>query len=157
MERQFGFGFPFGGFGSPFFFLSPFFFPFFFPFFRGEGERNGAYYTQHECQEGDTMRKLAKRYNVPQPILEAMNPHVQNPTTLTPGENVYIPRMDKMYCQTMYMEQETAGAHMPYPMHPNQQMMPPTYMPSTPYPGGPQGMPYPGTPHRTEHSQSYES
>lgn len=118
MERQFGFGSPF--FFNPFFFprrrFFPFFFisPFFFPFFREGDERDGMY-SQHECVEGDTMRKLAKKYNVPQPILETMNPHLQNPSALSPGNVVNIPRLDKMYCQTLYMEQQTPASPMPYP------------------------------------------
>jgi spore germination protein YaaH len=135
MDRQFFFG-------SPFFFprrrLFPFFFffPFFFPFFRGEEDRDGMYYT-HTCGEGDTMRKLAKKYNVPQPVLEAMNQHIQNPAALRPRETVYVPRMDKMYCQKMYMEEGEIQM--------NQPMMPYTAMPSSMYPAQ-QMIPYPNQP-----------
>lgn len=122
-----GFGHPFGfgGFGSPFFNpfffprrFSPFFFlsPFSFPFFRGEDDRDGEYFTEHQCTHGDTMIVLAQKYNVPRPVLEAMNPHIQNPNVLTAGIIVYIPRMDKMFCHKMYLEHEMSG--------PSQQTMP---------------------------------
>ncbi|MEF3302023.1 LysM peptidoglycan-binding domain-containing protein [Paenibacillus sp. GYB003] len=112
MERAFGFGPFFNPFFFPrrfvpFFFFSPFFFsPFLFPF-RDENEQRDLFYT-HACREGDTMEKLAGMYNVPIPVLEAVNPHLQSPAALTPGACVYVPRMDKLYCQKMYMEQEHA-------------------------------------------------
>ncbi|CAG7650141.1 LysM domain-containing protein [Paenibacillus allorhizosphaerae] len=118
----FGFG-PFGGFGAPFFFPGRSFFPFFtlspffFPFFRGEEDRDGTYYAQHHCQEGDSYERLADMYNVPQPILETMNPHIEHPQALSPGHIVYIPRLNKMYCHKMYLEQETAGAENAAPMY----------------------------------------
>ncbi|SFK98147.1 hypothetical protein SAMN03159341_102529 [Paenibacillus sp. 1_12] len=86
----------------PFFFLSPSFFP----SYRGEDDRDGNYYAQHQCQEGENMENVAQMYNVPQPILEAMNPHIQNPNDIAPGSTAYIPRLDKMNCHTMYMQQE---------------------------------------------------
>jgi spore germination protein YaaH len=176
MDRQF-FGSPF--FFNPFFFprrrrLFPFFFffPFtFFPFFREGEERDGMYYV-HTCQEGETMTKLAKKYNVPQPILETINPHLQNPAAFSPGETIYVPRMDKMYCQTMYMEdntqyigqQTTPYATMPSAMYPTQQMTPytgmyPQMQPYTGtypqmYPDQQQTMPYTGVSYQTDSTQS---
>ncbi|WP_207953016.1 LysM peptidoglycan-binding domain-containing protein [Paenibacillus agricola] len=142
MDRAYGYG-GFGQFGAPFnpyFFprrrFVPFFFlsPFFFPFFRGEEDRDGTYFAKHQCMHGDTMGALAQQYNVPQPILEAMNPHIQNPKALEPGSITYIPRMDKMYCHRMYIEQEGQehqGAtpspqhshHSHYPQHSQQPTM----------------------------------
>jgi hypothetical protein len=158
MERQFGLGHHFGGFGSPFFggFGSPFFRPRFFPFFffspfffnpffpfRGEGDRDGMYHN-HQCKEGDSMGTLAETYNVPQPILETVNPQIQNPAVLNPGETIYVPRMHKMYCKKMYMEEESPG------MYPTQQAMPYTGAPQV-YPNQ-QMMPSPGAPEVTEYA-----
>ncbi|WP_223067372.1 LysM peptidoglycan-binding domain-containing protein [Paenibacillus caui] len=112
--RAFGPGPFFSPFFHPFFFprrrFFPFFFisPFFFPFFRGEETRDGMYYKQHQCKDGDTFGSLAQMYNCPQPILEAMNPHIQDPSALMPGNIVNIPRLDKMYCHKMYLEQEAS-------------------------------------------------
>jgi hypothetical protein len=136
MNRALGYGgFNYGGLGHfgvphhPFFFprrrFVPFFFlsPFFFPFFREETDRDGTYYAQHHCKEGDTMGSLAQQYNVPQPILEAMNPHLQNPNALVSGTVTYIPRLDKMYCHKMYMEQDATANNAVPPQYPQQQMM----------------------------------
>lgn len=122
MERHFGF--PFGGFGHPTFFnpfFNPFFFPRrrffpffffspFFPFFRGEEDRDGTFFMHHQCKEGETLESLAQAYNVPRPVLEVTNSHIQNLTVIAPGSIVYIPRMDKMYCHKMYLEQEVPAA-----------------------------------------------
>ncbi|MDF2721216.1 MAG: LysM protein [Paenibacillus sp.] len=145
MDRHFG---PHGGFGfghphffNPFFFpqrrFVPFFFfsPFFFPFFREGDDRHGSMVMQHTCGEGDTMEKVAQTYNVPVPILEAMNPHMQSPYSMTPGTVMQIPRMDKMYCQKMYVEQDATTSqptHMQSPQyasyaHPAQQQSYPGY------------------------------
>lgn len=140
-----GFGpgfFPGAGFGGPFF--NPFFFPrrffpffflspFRFPFFRGEEDRDGQYYAQHSCQEGETLRNLAQMYNCPQPILEAMNPHLQNPHALATGTVVQIPRLDTMFCHKMFMEQGAPdnaplSQMAPMPMAPMQ--MPQMQMPT---------------------------
>lgn len=151
------FGFPYGGFGGfgpfgpayPFFprrRLFPFFFlsPFYFPFFRGEDDRDGTYFTHHTCQEGDTFGTLASQYNVPRPILEAMNPHIQQPETLSPGTTAYIPRLDQMHCHKMYVEQEVPFTGS-VPAYGGQQMMPSSYgypgtwtvqQPAAPYGGG---------------------
>jgi hypothetical protein len=123
MDRQF---FPgvgpspfFSPFFNPFFFpqrqFSPFFFlsPFSFSFFRGEQERDGIYFSQHQCREGDTLGGLAQMYNCPQPILVAFNPHVQNPNMLMPGSNVHIPCLDKMYCKKLYWEEGAADGGIP--------------------------------------------
>ncbi|WP_216624437.1 LysM peptidoglycan-binding domain-containing protein [Paenibacillus foliorum] len=107
----------------PFFFLSPFFFP----FFRGEDDRDGTYFAQHQCIEGDTLGTLAQRYNVPQPILEAMNPHIQDPNALMPNSITYIPRLHMMYCHKMYLEQEAPASRGDPAMYPGQQMTPYTY------------------------------
>ncbi|WP_051620996.1 LysM peptidoglycan-binding domain-containing protein [Paenibacillus sp. UNC451MF] len=133
---QRAFGFPHGGFFpppffNPFFFprrrFFPFFFisPFFFPFFRGEeGEgRNPNLYAQHHCQVGDSMQSLARAYNVPKPILEAVNSHLPTTNELAPGSVVNIPRMDNMYCHKMYLEKE---------MSPNEAISPYS-TPSVPY------------------------
>ncbi|WP_199622624.1 LysM peptidoglycan-binding domain-containing protein [Paenibacillus alkalitolerans] len=133
-------GFPFGGFGgfSPFFFggrrFFPSFFlsPFTFPFFRGEDDRNSMYYAQHQVREGETMDVLAATYNVPRPILEAMNTHIQNPHLLAPGTVVYIPRLDRMYCKMMLMEQESSHMGMAYPA---EQTMTYPGVPNSMYPG----------------------
>jgi hypothetical protein len=111
-------GFPFFGHGFgrrlfPFFFLNPFFG---FGFRDGE-ERNRSYYAEHVVEQGDTMWKIAQKYNVPLPILITMNTHIQNPENLNVGDRVYIPRMCDMYCQRMYMEREAAP----------QMSMPPQY------------------------------
>ncbi|MDR6551664.1 LysM domain-containing protein [Paenibacillus qinlingensis] len=141
-----GFGYPQYGFGGPFynpyfprrrllpyFFLSPFAFPF---FIRGEDDRDGTYYAQHQCVEGDSMVKLAQKYNVPQPILEAMNPHIQQPDSLTPGNITYIPRLYKMHCHKMYLEHEVpegasvpmyTAPHMAPSMHQGPQVTPNPY------------------------------
>ncbi|MDF2961548.1 MAG: LysM protein [Paenibacillus sp.] len=166
MDRAFGYG----GFGySPYYYhfprrrFFPFFFisPLFFPFFRGEEDRNAAYFAQHCCKDGDSMEGLAKLYNVPQPILEATNPHITNPDFLAPGSTVNIPRMDTMHCQKMYMEQQGTGmeemplmdsySHMmsraenPYvyphvqyskPKYPSYHPYPPNYQPEGDYPTG---------------------
>lgn len=97
-------GFPFHhGFGHrffPFFFLSPFGFG-----FRGEGEdRNKHYYAEYTVEQGDTMWKVAEKYNVPVSILITMNTHITDPNQLNIGVKVYIPRMNDMHCQRMYME-----------------------------------------------------
>lgn len=136
MDRQF---FPFGGF-HPFFFprrrFFPFFFlsPFFFPFFRGEDDRDGMYYAQHQCKDGESMGTLAQMYNCPRQILEAVNPHIPNPDALMPGSTVYIPRLDRMYCQKVYFEQEVPeSAVSPYASWaPNMQ----PYTAASPYTGG---------------------
>ncbi|WP_161631218.1 LysM peptidoglycan-binding domain-containing protein [Paenibacillus pinihumi] len=100
-----------GPFFNPFFFPRPRFFPFFFlspfffPFFRDGNVRDDQYYAQHQCKEGDTLESLARMYNCPQPILEAMNPHIQNPAQVQ-GTTVNIPRLDKMYCHKMYLEEK---------------------------------------------------
>ncbi|MNI22846.1 hypothetical protein D3C73_764100 [compost metagenome] len=86
------------------------------------------------------MGALAQKYNVPQPILEAMNPHIQNPETLAPGSITYIPRLYKMNCHKMYLEhgaaeneanspmnqaqKPTPYADPSYPMYQGQQMTP---------------------------------
>ncbi|SDN05447.1 LysM domain-containing protein [Paenibacillus sp. yr247] len=162
MERAFG-GFGQPTFFNPFFtpFVNPFIFPrrrfipffflspFFFPFFRGEDDRDGTYFSQHTIKDGDTMGKLAQTYNVPGPILEVVNPHIQNLNVLAPGSIIYIPRMDKMYCHKMYLEQEAPETGAPSPMYPTQQTMPYTGTPSHMYPG--QQMPpysYTGTQQR---------
>ncbi|MDF2716746.1 MAG: hypothetical protein K0R28_3671 [Paenibacillus sp.] len=148
MDRQFGV--PFGGFGHqpffnpfffprrrffPFFFFSPFFFPFF-GGFRGEEDRDGTYYMQHTCCEGDTMEKLAQTYNVPGPVLEAVNPHIQGPYSMTPGTVVHIPRMDKMFCQKMYLEQEVPETTTaPYSQYPQQQYPSFSAQPAAAHPG----------------------
>lgn len=119
MNHQ-AFGFPQRGFFqqppffNPFFFpkrrFLPFFFvsPFFFPYVRGEeGEEHSVkLFAQHHCQAGDTMPSLAKAYNVPQPILEAVNPHLPASNEIVPGSVVNIPRMDTMFCYKMYLEHE---------------------------------------------------
>jgi LysM repeat protein len=99
---QFGhFGFPRRRF-FPFFFFSPFFFPF---FFRGD-ERDGAMYTTHHCQHGDTMESLAEMYNVPKSVLETFNPHVMGQDILTPGTRIQVPRLNRMNVHRMYLEVE---------------------------------------------------
>ncbi|MCR8634555.1 hypothetical protein [Paenibacillus radicis (ex Xue et al. 2023)] len=132
MERAFGHGgFGHGGFDhfehpafipqrrfTPYFFLSPF-------FFRGNNDTNGTFFTQHQCNEGDTIGTLAEMYNVPQPILETMNPHIQNSEYLAPGSIANIPRLDKMYCHKMFMEQDGPGTDRNSPMvNPEPNMMP---------------------------------
>jgi len=64
------------------------------------------YHMKHSSRDGETLGTLAQMYNCPQPILEAMNPHIQNPYALAAGTMVHIPRLDKMYCHKMYLEQE---------------------------------------------------
>lgn len=120
-----GFRRPFRPIPHPFFprrFLFPFFFfsPFFFPFFRedGEGDRNDMYFAQHQMQAGDTMDKVAHMYNMPLPILEEANPHI-NPQQMQPGSTVYIPRISHMYCHKTYMENEVETQA---PRYPGQQM-----------------------------------
>jgi len=88
----------------PFFFLFPFFSPGF-PF-RDDDERSGSTFIHHHAREGETLDRLAQTYNCPRPILEAMNPHIPHPSALSPGMVVYVPRLDKMVCHRMYMEQE---------------------------------------------------
>ncbi|MBJ6362742.1 LysM peptidoglycan-binding domain-containing protein [Paenibacillus sp. GCM10012307] len=83
----------------PFFFLSPFFFPFF-----RDGQHQHDLYAQHSSKEGENLASLARQYNCPLPILEAMNPHIQNPAALQ-GAVVNIPRLDNMYCHKMYLEE----------------------------------------------------
>lgn len=102
----------------PIFFISPLLFP-----FARDGEIRDEVYAQHPVKEGDSAEKIASMYNIPQSIMELTNPHIQNFQALPPGSTVYIPRMDKMYCQKMYLEQEVQEpvAPMYYPM---QQMMP---------------------------------
>jgi hypothetical protein len=104
-------GFGHHGFGrrfSPFFFLSPFGFG-----FRGEGEdRNRHYYAEYTVEHGDTMWKIAEKYNVPIQILITMNTHIADPNQLNIGDKVYIPRMHDMHCQRMYMEMADSS-----PMH----------------------------------------
>lgn len=154
---SFGFNPLFGGFGAPFFpqrrflaffMISPFFFP-----FRGEDDRDGTYFAQHHCQEEDSYEKLAKLYNVPKPILETMNPQIQHPGVLSPGNVVYIPRLDKMYCYKMHLEQEVPGPQGVSPMHaaqyPMQTLQYPVadMWPKAVYPmhnGQNAGYPYPG-------------
>lgn len=118
----------------PFFSLSPFSFP----SFRGEDDLDGNYYAQHLSQEGESMEQIAQMYNVPQPILEAMNPHIQNPNDIAPGSTAYIPRLDKMHCQTMYVQQEVpVNAAQPASFREPEQ----------------QTMPYPGIPHMYSQGQ----
>ena len=125
MDRQFvpfgggfsGFG-GFGGFGRPFFrpfrhpffprrFLFPFFFisPFFFPF-RGEDDRDDGCFAQHQVQDGDTLERIAHRYNIPCPILEEANPHIAGAQALKAGDTVYIPRISNLQCQRTYLERD---------------------------------------------------
>ncbi|WP_202916173.1 LysM domain-containing protein [Paenibacillus mesophilus] len=144
MDRQFGV--PFGGFGFnpfffprrrfvPFFFFSPFFFPFF-PFREGVEDRDGTYYKQHTWSDGDTMEQLAQTYNVPGPVLEAVNPHIQAPYQPAAGTVVHIPRMDKMFCQKMYVEQDVPEAA-PYSQYPQQQYPSYAAQPAAAYPAYP--------------------
>lgn len=138
MERQF-----FTPFFNPFFFR-PRFFPFFFispfhrPFFhhRDEDERDGNF-IHHECEHGDTLESLAERYNVPQPMLTELNTHLQNPSFLNPGDTMYIPRLNRMHCQRMYMADESQSH-----MHPGQMLQQPYPGMQQPYPG----MQYPSNP-----------
>ncbi|MFC9707655.1 LysM peptidoglycan-binding domain-containing protein [Paenibacillus sp. JNUCC31] len=115
MDRGFG-----GGFGRPFFrpfphpffprrFLFPFFFfsPFFFPFFR-DGNSDDMLFAQHSCHPGDTLASIGHKYNMPHSILEEANPHLANPSQLSPGEIVYIPRISNMMCQKTYSEMPTS-------------------------------------------------
>lgn len=156
MDRQFGLPFG-GGFGfghqpffNPFFFprrrFVPFFFfsPFFFPFFRAEEDRDGTYFMQHAYCDGDTMESLAQAYNVPVPVLEAVNPQLQQPNALPPGSIVHIPRMDKMHCQKMFMEQEVPESAGAYPQFPQQPFPAYSQQPSAAYPG----YAYPGLPNQ---------
>lgn len=143
MDRQF---FPGGGFGPgpfhppffiprrrfiPFFFISPFVFPF--PF-RENDERSGMHHIQHHVKEGETYDTLAQMYNCPRPILEAMNPHIPHPYALAPGMVVHVPRLDKMVCHRMYMEQEVYDGVAAHPGYGASMAMP--YMGTAPiYPG----------------------
>jgi hypothetical protein len=61
-------------------------------------------YAKHVAKQGDTMWKLAQKYNVPLPLLITFNTHIQNPNVFNIGDIIYIPRMCDMYCQKMYME-----------------------------------------------------
>lgn len=123
MERAFfpGAGFGPGPFFNPFFFPQRRFFPFFFlspfgfPFFRAEDDRDGMYHIKHHCKEGETLDSLAKTYNCPRPILEAMNPHIQHPHYLTAGTVVHVPRLDQMACYKLYMEQPVYDGRSAYP------------------------------------------
>lgn len=107
----------YGPFGFPRRRLFPFFFfsPYRFPFFRDD-ERNEEYYSRHHCKKGETMESLAEMYNVPRPVLEAVNPHIANPAALAPGSTVHVPRMNRMYCQRMFAELEAAPSAGPIPM-----------------------------------------
>lgn len=84
-------------------------FPFFFlsPFIRGEGQA-APNFAQHHCQEGDSLQALARTYNVPLPILEAVNSHLPD-VQVAPGSVVHIPRMDTMFCQKVYLDQRMPG------------------------------------------------
>jgi len=73
------------------------------------------YHTKHHCKEGETLDSLAKTYNCPRPILEAMNPHIQHPHYLTAGTVVHIPRLDQMVCYKLYLEQEVYDERAAYP------------------------------------------
>ncbi|WP_282943671.1 LysM domain-containing protein [Paenibacillus sp. RC67] len=68
-------------------------------------------FSSHRCQEGDTLHSLARAYNVPLPILEAMNTHLPAANPITPGSVVHIPRMDTMFCQKVYWEQPVPASY----------------------------------------------
>lgn len=122
MDRAFshfggpGFRPPFRPFPHPFFpgrFLFPFFFfsPFFFPFFRDENGNpnvnpNNEMFAHHQAKGGDKLENVAHMYNMPYPLLEEANPHIENPKSLKHGESVYIPRISHMYCHKTYVEKE---------------------------------------------------
>lgn len=141
----------FGPFGFPRRRFFPFFFfsPFRFPFFRDEA-RNGDYYTPHHCKMGDTMESLAEMYNVPRPVLEAVNPHIQNPAALVAGSTIHVPRMNRMFCQRMYAEFESAPNTGHIPMQSTAPWM-------TPAVGGVQTAPWTYMPMGTAPNQAWAS
>ncbi|HEX7055624.1 MAG TPA: LysM peptidoglycan-binding domain-containing protein [Bacilli bacterium] len=47
---------------------------------------------KHIVQQGDTLWKLSKAWNVPLQSLIAFNPHLKNPNVLLTGETVFIPK-----------------------------------------------------------------
>jgi hypothetical protein len=98
-------GFGHHGFGRR---LFPFFslFPFGFFGYRNDEQRAHLLYAEHTVEAGDTMWKIAQKYNMPLPILIAFNPQIANPNVITLGEKVYLPRLCDMYCQKMYVEQD---------------------------------------------------
>ena len=114
----------------PLFFISPFFFQ----FARDDGELRDDVYAEHPVKEGDSAEKIATMYNIPQSIMELSNPHIQNFQVLPPGSTVYIPRMDQMYCQKMYLEVDVYDpvAPMYNPMQSLMQQAMPTMQPMQP-------------------------
>ncbi|MBQ9107045.1 MAG: SafA/ExsA family spore coat assembly protein [Clostridia bacterium] len=52
--------------------------------------KNGSY----TVQQGDTMWKIAKRYNVSPKELIKANPQVDNPSLIFPGQSIYLPETD---------------------------------------------------------------
>lgn len=136
------FGYPYGGFGyydyspvshhgfRPHFFghhphgldyLIPFFLLFPFLGHRGADRNTHKYHAKHKVEKGDTMWKIAEKYNVPLPLLIAANPHIANPNDIHPGETIFIPRLCDMHCHKMFME---PGVNPFFGMHPNMQNMP---------------------------------
>lgn len=84
---------------------------------------------EYRTQAGDTLETIADKYNVPMPILASMNPHLTE-AGIKGGETIYIPRLNRIYCQQMFMEDEMdSDSGMPGAMYPGQQPgYPPQYM-----------------------------
>ncbi|OEF95657.1 LysM peptidoglycan-binding domain-containing protein [Desulfuribacillus alkaliarsenatis] len=79
---------------------------------------------------GDTMFKIARRYNLPLDVLIAANPQIPNPDLIYPGQVIMVPVHQHDHCKD-YKQRH----HHHHPCHPH-----PTPKPS-PYPCLPSGVP----------------
>ncbi|MCF6094710.1 LysM peptidoglycan-binding domain-containing protein [Microaerobacter geothermalis] len=118
-DRQVEFGFHVHPFGfGPFGFFIPFLF---LPFLFGESH----HVKKYVVKEGDTLYKIAKRFNIPLQALITANPHIEDPDEIMPGQTINIPRMPMMPMMSMMPPIQ------PMPMMPQMPMMHP--MPNHPH------------------------
>lgn len=50
--------------------------------------------TAHTVVRGDTMWKIAVKYEVGLSEIKASNPHIKNPDLIYPGQTIYVPSVD---------------------------------------------------------------
>ncbi len=58
------------------------------------GSVNAAYYTTHTVVSGDSMWKIAVKYEVGLNEIKKANPHLKNPDLIYPGQVINIPKTD---------------------------------------------------------------